>query len=281
VTWGGDPFKAVIIGNDPSELSPRRSFAQWHQLVEGTSDPWTPSDLTAARLIGDTVADVVLQFRSVRMLIAQDQLENVSRQVRMSDQPVIVADANGRILLTNEAFERLLRATHPHLQFLDDLPQLFTEPVEVRNSLRALLRERRPWRGEVRLETNARDPKPLTVRADPVFSSPDRVLGHVLLFTDLSERKTAEDARRRFQERILEGKRMSPALLDSRNDFVYQNLLTLVVENAQLAALEITYGVDTVRMPGMLESVRASVTRTTELLERLISHASLSLDSEQ
>ena len=110
VTWGGDPFKPVLIGNDPSELSPRRSFAQWHQLVEGTSDPWTPADLASARLIGDTVADVVLQFRSVRMLIAQDQLENVSRLVRLSDQPVIVADAGGRILLTNEAFERLLRA---------------------------------------------------------------------------------------------------------------------------------------------------------------------------
>ena len=25
----------------PKELSPRRSFAQWHQVVEGTSDPWT------------------------------------------------------------------------------------------------------------------------------------------------------------------------------------------------------------------------------------------------
>ena len=57
VTWGGDPYKPVIIGNDPSELSPRRSFAQWHQMVEGTSDPWTPADLTAARLIGESVAE--------------------------------------------------------------------------------------------------------------------------------------------------------------------------------------------------------------------------------
>ena len=39
VTWGGDPLKPFLIGNDPSELSPRRSFAQWHQLVEGTAEP--------------------------------------------------------------------------------------------------------------------------------------------------------------------------------------------------------------------------------------------------
>jgi hypothetical protein len=44
VTWGGDPMKPVLIGEDPSDLSPRRSFAQWHQLVEGTSD-WSAGRL--------------------------------------------------------------------------------------------------------------------------------------------------------------------------------------------------------------------------------------------
>ena len=42
VTWGGNPFKPPSMEDDPSELSPRRSFAQWHQVVEGTSDPGQP-----------------------------------------------------------------------------------------------------------------------------------------------------------------------------------------------------------------------------------------------
>jgi light-regulated signal transduction histidine kinase (bacteriophytochrome) len=66
VTWGGDPLKPFVIGDNPLDLSPRRSFAQWHQLVEGTSEPWTPADLAAARLIGQAVSDIVLQFRAVR-----------------------------------------------------------------------------------------------------------------------------------------------------------------------------------------------------------------------
>ncbi|MGA7804724.1 GAF domain-containing protein, partial [Bradyrhizobium sp.] len=82
VTWGGDPLKPFVIGDNPSDLSPRRSFAQWHQLVEGTSEPWTPADIAAARLIGQSLADFVLQFRAVRTLIAQDQLEQFSRHVR-------------------------------------------------------------------------------------------------------------------------------------------------------------------------------------------------------
>jgi hypothetical protein len=65
--------------------------------VEGTSEPWTPTDLTTGRLIGETVTDVVLQFRSVRMLIAQDQLAFVRSQVQGADQPLIMANADGSI----------------------------------------------------------------------------------------------------------------------------------------------------------------------------------------
>jgi len=272
VTWGGDPMKPALVGDDPSQLSPRRSFAQWHQLVEGTAEPWTPADIQSARLIGEAVADVVLQFRSVRMLIAQEQLEQVSRQVQLSDQPVIIADARGRILLTNEAFERLLPAIHPHLIMIEDFSQFFAGSVEVRRNMREFIANKRPWRGEVSLETGRGDAKPMLVRADPVFSSPDRVLGFVLLFTDLTERKAAEAARRRFQEGILVRRHVEAVRLDSKADLVYQNALSSVVENAQLAALELTYGGDTARMPEMLESVRASVTRTAEVLEHLIRH---------
>jgi hypothetical protein len=58
VTWGGNPFKPMVIGDTPADLSPRRSFAQWHQLVERTSDPWTPADLAVYRAAGRAVLNV-------------------------------------------------------------------------------------------------------------------------------------------------------------------------------------------------------------------------------
>ena len=61
--------------------------------------------------------------------------------------------------------------------------------------------------------------------------------------------------------------------LDSQSDLLFRNLLSSVVGNAQLAALEITDGADLAQLPELLESVRASMLRTTELLEQLISHA--------
>ncbi len=275
VTWGGDPTKPAEIGDDPSQLSPRRSFAQWHQVVEGTAEPWAPRDVTAVRLICDTVADVVLQFRSVRMLIAQDQLSHVRRQVGQSDQPVVIADELGLVQLTNDAFLRLLpealRATP--LRNLDDLLPAFIDSAEVSARLREVVGSRRSWRGEVRLVDEAPgEDRPMLVRADPVFSAPDRVLGFVLLFTDLTERKQAEAARRRFQEGIVQGHPVRPGRLDRTSDPIFRTLLNTVVENAQLAALEITDGVELTRMPRMLDSVRASVARTAEVLEHLLRH---------
>jgi len=272
VTWGGNPFEPFVVGDDPSDLSPRRSFAKWHQQVEGTSEPWSPADLAAAKLIGATVADVILQFRSVRVLIAQDQLEDVRRRVQASEHPVIIADANGRILLTNEAFEALPSAPHPHLQCLSDLPRLFSVPRAVGSLLDDLVEQRRSCRGEFALRGSSGEGRPVAIRGDPVLATPGRLLGFVLLVTDLTERRDAEAARRRFQERLIGENPVTASAATA--DPAYQQLLRSVLGNAQLAALEITDGVDPARMPRMLESLRTSVDRTAELLEHLASHAS-------
>ncbi|WP_237216296.1 GAF domain-containing protein [Falsiroseomonas oryziterrae] len=270
--WGGDPTKPVEISEDGLRtLAPRRSFAKWHQLVEGSAEPWSAKDVATARLIGDSVADVVIQFRSVRLLIAEDQLAQVRRQVAVSEQPVLICDARGAIALVNDAFDRLLpglRGARPRR--IEELAPFFAHPAEIRRRLHELVENRQSWSGELRLaDDDAEAGRPMLVRADPVFSSPDRILGFVLLFNDLGERKAADAARRRFQDVIAESHRTRAGWLDRHADMVFQGILASLVENAQLAALEIAEGVEVGRMPEMLESVRASVARTTEVLEML------------
>lgn len=273
LVWGGDPRKEIEIRDGVRHISPRRSFAKWHEVVEGCAEPWTPKDLATARLIGDSVADVVIQFRSVRMLIAEDQLAQVRRQVVASDQPVVICDARGGIALANEAFDRLLpalRGARPRR--VEELAPFFANPGEIRRRLHDLLENCQSWSGEVRLADDEQAGRPMLVRADPVFSSPDRVLGFVVLFNDLGERKAADAARKRFQDVIAESHRTRAGWLDRNADIVFQGILASLVENAQLAALEIAEGVEVSRMPAMLESVRASVARTTEVLEMLARH---------
>lgn len=273
VTWGGNPFKPVQVGNDPKDLSPRRSFAQWHQVVEGTADPWTPADLAAARLIGETVTDVVLQFRAVRLLIAQSQLEQVRRQVQRTEQPLVIADAEGRIILANQAFAQLAGGERSRFRWIDDLPGLFADPEAMRSILTDLVTRRRTWRGEQSLVGQG-PPRPMMLRADPVLSAPDFVLGFVLLFTDLTERRAVDEARKEFQQQIVQRHRLPAVPLDGRDDLVFRNLLHSVVGNAQLAALEIADGVDLTAIPAKLEAVKGSVDRTTQLLARLVWRAS-------
>lgn len=107
------------------------------------------------------------------------------------------------------------------------------------------------------------------MRADPVFVASDRVLGFVVLFADLTDRKAAQSARRRFQDDILRNHRHVSTTVNSPTEIAVRQLMSSVIENAQLAALEITDGTDLPEVPALLESVRTSVARTAEVLEQL------------
>jgi hypothetical protein len=157
---------------------------------------------------------------------------------------------------------------------LQALAQLLAPGSDLGPRLHELIAEQRPWRGEVEVQTGApgqgREASRLLVRADPVFSAPGRVLGHVLMITDAAERASADAARQRFQAGALAPHRSLAGPLRSGEDLLYRNLFSGISGNAQLAAMEITEGVDLARVPTLLDSVQASVSRSAELLEHLI-----------
>ncbi len=272
VIWGGDPFKPVVMGDSPDDLSPRRSFAKWHQLVEGTSDSWSNKDLTAAKLIATSVSDVIVQFRAVQMLLAEDQLKEVSKHLAISAQPMIVADENQKIIQTNGAFERLIGGRMGECGSVQALAELFEDTHNVRRKLNGLTNFGRKWVGEadIRGENNTRIS--VVVRADTVFVG-DRLLGYVFHFTDLTHSREAEAARRQFQKIISGDRRLARLEFGVSSSMLYRNLLTTIVSNAQLAALEITDDVDVDRIPERLDHIRQSTERSAKLLEHAIWHA--------
>jgi light-regulated signal transduction histidine kinase (bacteriophytochrome) len=281
VTWGGNPFKPVVVGNNPADLSPRRSFSQWHEQVEGTSDSWNETDQAAARLIGDAIADFALQFRSVRMLIAKAQLEQVSSEVKLAEQPLMITDRDGRAILTNAAFDQLFGGGASVVS-IDQLPGRFAPEDMLKAGIEALRDGRTSWRGEVRLGEGDLAGRSFQLRIDAVHASTNTnsLMGYVLLLGDLTEQKSAEQARRHFQEDVIQHHRMPPSPLNSKDDLLYRNILTSVIGNAQLAALEVADSMDVTHMSPMLESITASVNRTAGLLEHLIVHAAKGKDED-
>jgi PAS domain-containing protein len=268
ITWGGKPFKSPSDDDDPSELSPRRSFAQWQQVVEGTSDPWTPTDIATARLIGAAVMDVVLQYRAIQLVVAKNQLDQVSGRIRAAKQFVVVADASGHILETNGALGTLLGERGQALRHLDELPDFFADPEDFKSRLRALRYDSRSWRGEVVVKGGDAAGLALRVRADPVSAPHDLALGFVLFFSDLTAQHEVEAARRRFQEGVIASRRRLSSPVKTRVDLRVRNLLQQIVDNAQLAALEVTDAADPAEVRGLLEGIRESVKRSAEVLER-------------
>jgi chemotaxis family two-component system sensor kinase Cph1 len=84
VKWAGDPDKAALLAgeaaegadgppHDPLQLSPRRSFATWSEIVRG-SGAWTLAERSMARAIGTALVDIIVQVHAVRLLIAEHQL---------------------------------------------------------------------------------------------------------------------------------------------------------------------------------------------------------------
>jgi light-regulated signal transduction histidine kinase (bacteriophytochrome)/heme oxygenase len=275
ITWGGKPFKSPSDDDDPSELSPRRSFAQWHQVVEGTSDPWKPTDIATAKLIGAAVTDVVLQFRAIQLVIAKDQLDQVSRRVRAAKQLVIVADARGQIIETNGALATLLGERRQTMRHLDNLTDFFVDSEDFATRLRSLLYDCRSWRGEVVVKTGDAAGLALRVRADPVAAPHDCALGFVLFFSDLTQQREVEAERRRFQESVVASRRRLSSPVKTRVDLRVRNLLQQIVDNAQLAALEVTDAADPAKVRGLLEGIRESVKRSAEVLQRFVIRPSL------
>jgi chemotaxis family two-component system sensor kinase Cph1 len=61
VTWGGNPNKPVITTDNGYRLTPRQSFAAWREEVQGSSLPWSPSEVRAINNLRNLIAVVLFK----------------------------------------------------------------------------------------------------------------------------------------------------------------------------------------------------------------------------
>jgi two-component system, chemotaxis family, sensor kinase Cph1 len=263
VTWAGDPTKPVV-GNDPLELSPRRSFAAWSEIVRGTALPWTGGEIALARAIGVALIDIIVQVNAVRLLIAEHQLAQVRATVGGSNEAVIVTDARGRTLFANEALLRLLQAGREDLPDLDALAGRFTAAAQARRVFDGLASDGSSWRGEFTLAGTV--PTPVALRAEVVPARDGSVLGTILMLDDLTESKRVLQARQHLEQSLSEPV-AGLAVRDS------DELIRAILSNASLAAMDIADGQTAPSAAPLLEELEASTRRAAALYARIRSFA--------
>ena len=234
VRWAGDPRAAKEqLGDDPTQLSPRRSFAVWTEQVRGTSAAWGEESLVAGEAIGLSLRDINGQTRAMRFLLAQRQLTQARENVLYSEIPVVLADSAARILLVSQAFSDLFRPLSARVERLTDLAELFEETEEMRARLPGP-RTRSGWRGTATLRTGS-DPMPVAIRIDPIPLPGNQILGFVLMVTDLTPQVELAESRMSIRNAIGDMRRR----VSDHELPTYERLLGSILAQASLAAAEI------------------------------------------
>lgn len=271
VTWAGNPGKPVHVGHDPRDLSPRRSFAAWSELVRDTAKTWTQTELAIAGAIRVSLVDMILQMRALRALIADRQATSTLNVIETAGEPRILADGRGRVLIVNDAFHRLVERPLLQLRELDDLQSLSADQPRMREILQRIGNERQPWRGDLRLLHGNSGELPVAVRADPVPGLHGDIVGYILLFTDLRLQREARAARARFERTIAEAQAGAPlggvaAMLTQDFD----QLLSAIMANASSAIMQITDSSAEASTGMLLQELEGATRRAAELTAQIL-----------
>ncbi|WP_225896816.1 HWE histidine kinase domain-containing protein [Brevundimonas goettingensis] len=104
VRWAGDPHKPVEYGPNGPRLTPRESFAEWKELVEGHSRPFTASEKRVAETLRATLIEVVLRLADEA---------SAERQQSSARQELLIAELNHRVRNILGVIRGLIRQSQP------------------------------------------------------------------------------------------------------------------------------------------------------------------------
>ncbi|MBK6852289.1 MAG: GAF domain-containing protein [Burkholderiales bacterium] len=261
VTWAGDPTKPVV-GNDPLELSPRRSFAAWSEIVRGTAVPWSGTELALARAVCIALVDIIVQVHAVRLLVGEHQLATVRATVGNSVEPVAVADGDGRLLFVNPAFRDLMGCDTSCCSHVDDIARAFTDQLALTRGLESTRMGRQAWRGELELARPDGLPVPVSVRAEVVPGRDGSLLGFIIILSDLSNNRRADAARRHLEQSL---KRAVPRGNLSAGGKAGDEVMGAILTNASLAAMDIADNLASPSVAPLLQELEATTKRAADL----------------
>lgn len=104
VRWAGNPQKPIEYGPNGPRLHPRESFAEWKELVEGSSRPFTTSEVRVAETLRATLIEVVLRLADEA---------SVERQASTARQELLIAELNHRVRNILSLIRGLIRQSKP------------------------------------------------------------------------------------------------------------------------------------------------------------------------
>ncbi len=115
VRWAGDPNKPAQYGPNGPRLTPRKSFEEWKELVEGHSKPFTPAEMRVAETLRATLIEVVLRLADEA---AAERHQSNARQ------ELLIAELNHRVRNILGVIRGLIRQSQPDDDAVKDYVKL-------------------------------------------------------------------------------------------------------------------------------------------------------------
>ena len=267
VTWAGDPSKPMI-SDDPMELSPRRSFAAWSELVRGTAVRWTEGELATGRAFGAALVNIIIQINAVRLLIVEDQRTQLHDSLTQFKDAVLVTSPKGHIFFASAS----LAALSMREKLEGNVADLFDRADDVHELLSKLKPDHQSWRGELELMRAGKQPLTVAARVEAVPARNGAVMGFIFIIEDLTDSMRAAAVRGEF-ERALNASGFKYFAEDS-DKHAHEQLMSTILSSASLAAMDIVDGGATPSVVPRLRELESSTLRMTALYQRIRSFTS-------
>jgi diguanylate cyclase (GGDEF)-like protein/PAS domain S-box-containing protein len=132
---------------------------------------------------------------------AEETLLRISKAVESSSDAIAMSDLNGQSTYHNSAFIELFEYNVEDLNAAGGAAVLFADVDCFREVFSTTVRGE-SWKGEVEMHSRTGRQRQISLRADAIKNPAGQIVGAIGIYTDITERKSAEQALRQSEERF-------------------------------------------------------------------------------
>lgn len=160
---------------------------------------------------------------------AEIELLRVKAAVDGSSDAIVMTDLEGKVLYLNRALIEHYGYSIEHLNEVGGLVKLYIS-TRVGNKILDSIKNLRSWSGEVGIKTYSGGIVPNLVRADCIFDATENPIGLIIVHTDITQRRQAEET---LQQKLLQERFVSIILERIRSSLNLQEVLQTAVDEVR------------------------------------------------